>query len=335
MKEQLSSGSLIFRLLLWLSVMVFVSITVFALISDFRSVSELLTAISPGWIAVISGCVVFNYILRFIKWRYFLRQIDVTVPLKTDLWVFFSAFTMVLSPAKLGELVKSFLLKARMGIPVAKTAPVIMAERLTDLAGLVILCLIGFSRFSFGGRTIIASGILIVAGIFLLTRQWLWEVIEKVVSDYSILARLKGPVAVVRKSTGNLLSFRTLAVTVPLSVVSWAGEGFALFFIFRAMGQELPELVFLAIFAHAFSSIAGALSFLPGGLIVAEGSMTMLFLSASIEKNTAISATFLIRAVTLWFAVILGTVVFISGNKKTDWLCFNDSIGSEPELENN
>ncbi len=334
MKEQLSSGSLICRLLLWLSVMIVVFITVFVLVSDFASIVRLLAAISPGWIAVISGCVVFNYILRFIKWRYFLRQINVFVPLKTDLWVFFSAFTMVLSPAKLGELIKSFLLKSRMGIGVAKTAPVIMAERLTDLVGLIILCIIGFARFSFGGRTIVAAVVLIAAGILLLTRQWFWEGIEKAVSRFSKLSRLKGPLSVIRNSVGSLLSFRSLMITVPLSVVSWAGEGFALYFIFRSMGQEMPDLVFLSIFAHSFSSIAGALSFLPGGLVVAEGSMTMFLLSASIEKSMAISATFLIRAVTLWFAVILGTVIFISGNKKSDWQCFNSPVDSEPYLQN-
>jgi len=333
MKEHTTTVLLLRRLLLWLLVMGTVSITIFALASDLKTVLGLLASVSPSWIAVISGCVIFNYVLRFLKWQFFLWQINVAVPLKTNLWVFFSAFTMVLSPAKLGELVKAYLLKARLGIPASKTAPVILAERLTDLAGLLILCGIGFARFSFGGRTIFAAAGLIAAGILMFTRPWFWEKIDSVISGFPRLARFKKPVELIRESTGNLLSFKSLIITVPLSAVSWAGEGFALFYIFTAMGQELPDLVFISIFAHAFSSIAGALSFLPGGLLVAEGSMTMFLLSASVEKSVALSATFFIRAVTLWFAVILGTVVFLAGHRKSDWQALAVEKQPDPDTQ--
>lgn len=329
MKEHAAPNLLIRRLLLSLLIMGTVSLTVFALASDLKTVLLLFASVSPAWLTLIAVCVLFNYALRFLKWQFFLWLINVSVPLKTSLWVFFSAFTMVLSPAKLGELVKAYLLKARLGIPVSKTAPVILAERVTDLAGLLILCSIGFARFSFGGRTIVAVAILIIAGIAMFTRQIFWEKLHSLIAKFPRLVRLQKPVELIRESTGNLLSFKSLVVTVPLSAVSWAGEGFALFYIFAAMGQELPELVYVSIFAHAFSSIAGALSFLPGGLLVAEGSMTAFLLSASIEKSVALSATFFIRAVTLWFAVVLGTLVFLAGHEKNDW----QAIRSEKQVE--
>jgi glycosyltransferase 2 family protein len=56
-------------------------------------------------------------------------------------------------------------------------------------------------------------------------------------------------------------------------------------------------------------SLAGALSFLPGGLGVAEASMTGLIRAlGDVTKASAAAATVLIRLATLWFAVALGLV---------------------------
>jgi uncharacterized protein (TIRG00374 family) len=61
---------------------------------------------------------------------------------------------------------------------------------------------------------------------------------------------------------------------------------------------------------YAATTIAGALSFLPGGLGVTEASMTMLLVhgAAHVDKATAVDATLLTRLATLWFAVLLGLV---------------------------
>ena len=59
---------------------------------------------------------------------------------------------------------------------------------------------------------------------------------------------------------------------------------------------------------YAATTIAGALSFLPGGLGVTEGAMTLLLVrsAAQIDQATALDATLLTRLATLWFAVALG-----------------------------
>lgn len=316
---------LVFRLLVWLAVVGIVFITVATLLSDYRQVLQLIISVSPGWLALIIASVLFNYVLRFAKWNYFLRLLNIEVPLRLNLWVFFSAFTMVLSPAKLGEVVKSFLLKTRLGIAVSRTAPIVMAERLTDLIGLLILCALGFSRFAFGGNTLLITGIIIFAGVWGMTRPRFWAAIDRFLGRYEILHRFQSPVRAIQASTSSLLSLRSLAISVPVSAVSWAGEGVALYLIFRAMGLDMPNLLAISIFAHAFGSIAGALSFLPGGLLVTEGAMSMFFLYVAVPGTVAVSATFLIRAVTLWFAVILGMLVFIAGHRKSDLLALQSS----------
>jgi len=64
----------------------------------------------------------------------------------------------------------------------------------------------------------------------------------------------------------------------------------------------------LAIVIYAGTTIAGALSFLPGGLGVTEGAMTLALVSgaAHFDRASAVAATLLTRLATLWFAVALG-----------------------------
>ena len=322
MQKTISLSSITFKLSLWLALAAVLFLTASAIFADLDRVIELLRGISFQWLSLIILAVLFNYALRFAKWNWFLRLLNIRVPLKLNLWVFFSAFAVVLSPAKLGELVKSLLLKNRLGIPISTTAPIIMAERLTDLIGLLILCAIGFSQFAYGGKMLALTGLLIITGVLCMTRPSFWNLADRALNMHPKLAGFKSAVKAMQQSTGSILNLRAMIVSVPLSAISWAGEGVALFMIFRAMGLQTDNLPAISIFAHAFGSIAGALSFLPGGLLVTEGAMGMFFMFAAIPEAQAVSATFLIRALTLWFAVCLGTIVFAVGHQRSDLQAF-------------
>ncbi|MFZ2960258.1 MAG: lysylphosphatidylglycerol synthase transmembrane domain-containing protein [Candidatus Ozemobacteraceae bacterium] len=324
-----STNDVLRRLAFWVFFALVGFITLAALFADMGKVKTLIATISPASLAAIIAAVLFNYALRFVKWSYFLRRLNIEISFRDSLWTFFSAFTMVLSPGKLGEVIKSVILKSRYGLPISQTAPIVLAERLTDLLGLICLAAIGSSRFAFGGRTLIMASILIIGGLAIMTRPKFWEACDRhIFSRFARLARFRPSLHAIEQSTGNLLSAPSLLLTVPLSALSWAGEGVALYIIFGALGVSLPELLGISLFAHAFSSIVGALSFLPGGLLVTEGTLGMFFVFVGIGRDQAVSATLLIRTVTLWFAVILGTIVFLAGRRPSDLVAFPVSAGA-------
>jgi uncharacterized protein (TIRG00374 family) len=98
-----------------------------------------------------------------------------------------------------------------------------------------------------------------------------------------------------------------------IGVVAWLGECAAFFLILIGLGlAPTPRLFVTATFVLAVSSLAGALSMLPGGLGVAEASVAAMLLllvdDAAMDDGVAIAATLLIRFATLWFAVGLGVV---------------------------
>lgn len=289
------------------------------LLTDLGRVTAALAAFPHRLIPVILIFVSLNYLLRFAKWEYFLRRLGVRIALRDSLWVFFASFVMVLSPGKLGEVVKSLLLRNRYGIPVSRTAPIVLAERLTDLLGLMCLAAFGFSRFAWGGKTLIVCGILLAVGLAAATRPMFWKVLDRAANRLAPgRPRLRTMIRALEESTRTLLTLPALLVTVPLSAFSWAWEGAALYLIFGGLGVVRPELFGLSVFAHAFGSITGALSFLPGGLLVTEGTLSLFFVSAGIAGDASVTATLLIRAVTLWFAILLGLCVFTAGARPDD-----------------
>ena len=67
---------------------------------------------------------------------------------------------MSASPAKMGEVLKSLLLKEILNEPISKTASIIFAERLTDLLSLTFLALVGGLYFHYNRKisAMLASG---------------------------------------------------------------------------------------------------------------------------------------------------------------------------------
>src|SRR5262249_51363711 len=77
-----------------------------------------------------------NYAFRFVRWEYYLRLLSVRVARLPSFGIFLSGFALTVTPGKVGEVLKSFLLKEAYDVPVARTAPIVIAERLTDLLSL-------------------------------------------------------------------------------------------------------------------------------------------------------------------------------------------------------
>jgi uncharacterized protein (TIRG00374 family) len=55
---------------------------------------------------------------------------------------------------------------------------------------------------------------------------------------------------------------------------------------------------------------------LPGGLGVTEGSLTLMLVQKGLSENDAFAATFIVRAVTLWFAVLVGAISVLFYQKR-------------------
>jgi uncharacterized protein (TIRG00374 family) len=105
-----------------------------------------------------------------------------------------------------------------------------------------------------------------------------------------------------------------------LGVLSWGLEGLSLYWIAQEVGVVGVRLE-TGIGIYAMAVLAGALSFLPGGLGGTEAVMGVLLVAFGADGASAVAITLLCRIATLWFAVALGGVavgMLSVGGQRTD-----------------
>lgn len=282
--------------------------TAIVFLSDAGAVGSAISRIHPLRIPLFLGLSLVNYALRFLKWDYFLRRLDLRLPTRESLGVFLAGFSMTVSPGKLGELLKCYLLRERRGIPVSTTSPVVIAERITDLISMILIALIGLALVRHPGAMIaVAAGVVSVTVAMVLL---LWK--RAFTATVGLLCRIRRfrghreGMENFHACCASLLDPRSLLVSVPLGVLSWGAEALVLCLVAGSMGVHLP--VGTALLAHSAGTIAGAVSMVPGGLGMTEITIGAI-LSGAMPGADAAAVTILMRFSTLWFAVALGVPI--------------------------
>lgn len=255
-----------------------------------------------------------NYFIRFVKWEYYLKIIQVKLKRADSFSIFMSGLVMSVTPGKMGELLKSYLVKQVNATPISQTAPIVLAERVTDFLSLTIMALIGAFIFNYGKNIAIAIGIFLITGIVILTNKIIFNKIINLFSRISFVSKHISKIQVAYDSSSKLLSFKPLVLMTIVSAISWGFECIGYFLVVTSFGLN-AELMW-SFFSYSFATIVGALSMLPGGLGVTEGSLTLMVIEKGLSKNDALASTFIIRAVTLWFAVFVGAISLLFYQKR-------------------
>jgi uncharacterized protein (TIRG00374 family) len=289
-----------------LGAVVFLGLSAYA---DFSEVINGLGRFKWYYLPLVLALTSVNYFLRFIKWQFYLKTIDVNdFPEKDSGLVYFAGLGMVVTPGKVGEWLKCYLLREMHGTPFSRSAPIVIAERLTDSLGLVVLGAAGLIVF---GSAWPAFAVVVGGGAFV------FIVVRNQALSFWLLQRLEGVPLASRfarqaedfyGSSYALLSPWALGSMTLLSVVSWGFEVLAFYVVLLGVGVEGgADTLLKASFIMPAATLASALLLTPGGLGVAEGGITGLSqVLLSLSRSDAAVATLLIRFGTLWFGVIVG-----------------------------
>lgn len=281
---------------------------------DFRGVAGALAGFSWGLLPIALGLVLFNYSVRFLKWQYFLHVIGVRdLPVRSSLLVFLAGLGMTITPGKVGEWLKSYFLLTRHGIPVAQTAPIVLAERLTDGFGLILL--------ASAGLLLVREGWLLLAVLAVMGLAFVAALRHRPFGRWAIAKAARLPV--LRKyaafmgdfyeHSASLLSPKPLIIGTALGAISWSGEGLALYAVYLGLGAPNTwQLALEGIFVLAITTLAGLAALVPGGLGVTEGGIAGLSQTlAGLSRDGAAAATLIIRLCTLWFGVAIGSIAVL------------------------
>ena len=285
---------------------------------DLDNLRAALEGLSWWAVPAAMGLSLTNYLIRFLKWERYRRLLAIDLPTGTSFLVYLSGFSMGVTPGKMGEVLKSWMIKKVNGVRIHKSAPIVVAERFTDVTGYLILVALG----GIGSHPDLAwvfwtTLLLCLIALFLIGSErferGLVTFLRRVPALKRVAVKVEGSFA----STRVLLAPREVIGPTLLSVVSWGAECFGFYLVANAFLPQAEQVsLHFAVFAYAISALLGAVAiFVPGGLGVTEWSLGALLrreyqsvagFGLEVARSKAVGAVLLIRFATLWFGVFVG-----------------------------
>ena len=253
----------------------------------------------------VLGLSLVNYFIRYLKFDIYLRLLGYEVKRWLGFRIFLAGLAGTVTPGKLGEVLKSFLLERDCNAPIAKTAPIVVAERFTDLTALILLTLIGLKDIK-GDWTPVVGGIGLVTAMFIIVswRSLCNGIIDWLKKRDGFLSKVGEKLDEAYSSTKVMLAPSQLLIPSLISVLSWSCECLGFGLVLWGFGVKIT--IARATFIYCFATLAGALAMLPGGLGATEAIMIGFLAKSGVAETEATAATLIIRACTLWFAVLVG-----------------------------
>src|SRR5690242_11364442 len=132
----------------------------------------------------VLGFTLLNYVLRWAKWDYYLRRMGMgqSVGYGDSGLLFTSGMVMAVTPGKVGEVLKSYLLKRINGTSISASAPIVLAERVTDGIAMLLLMGFGLTLYAPARPAFVVLVVLTIVGLLMLQSLPLIERISEMIT---------------------------------------------------------------------------------------------------------------------------------------------------------
>jgi len=299
---------------------------IFLIYSDLNLVKDRLGEFKIEFLPQIIGLVVLGWLVIFYRWILLLKHSDIEIPITQNFSIFMAGFALSIIPGKVGELIKSQLLKTKYNISRAKTGPIIILEQLYNLIGIVTISCIGLGLmlifnidfFEISNYVIVGAAIVLISILVILNSRKTFEKIFLKVAKFKFISKYELSFETSYDILKNSLRGKLLFQSVILSALFWIIEAIIVYSVLLAFDIELLE--FTTIVATYTSSILlGVVSFLPMGIGVTEGSLAGFFTLQGIDISLALTIVVFIRIFTRWIGVGLGFLLLkLTGGLSSD-----------------
>jgi uncharacterized protein (TIRG00374 family) len=269
-----------------------------------------LASVGLSGMCVLLALSLCNYSLRFVRWQGYLTALGCAVPWRASAIIYVAGFSLTASPGKAGELLRGVFLK-HYGLSYGGSAAAFVSERLSDLVAVVVLALLGAGMYPAGGQGVIVFVLFgVVAGFIIILRGgWLSRYAQALSGRSGWRQRLGLWLTTLLRATESCHSTARLVSATCLSLVAWLAEACGFYLVLHWLGFDAD--IMFALSVYALGMLAGALSFLPGGIGGAEAVMVALLIWSGMAEPQAVAATVVVRMATLWFAVLLGVAALL------------------------
>ena len=279
----------------------------FFIASDISTISDKIFSFKIEFLPIIISLVTCSWFVLLARWHLLLRNAKIFIPVKDSFLILTSGFALTIIPGKVGELVKSQLLKTKFGIARSKTVPIVILEQFYSAIGIVTLSFFGIWYFELG---VYVLGFFTAALVFvfvLLSSRKAFNKIVTLLERRKFTSKLVEPLSSSYDGIKNGIKGPITLYASGLSILFWLIEAISIYFILLAFGVEVIEFL-TVISTYTTSIMLGILSFLPMGVGVVEGSLASFFSLQGIEVSLSLTLVVIIRLFTRWYSVVAGFV---------------------------
>ncbi len=294
-------------LALVISFIIFIAIAVFG---GLYKVLDIITSANM-WIYALAFLSVFiGYMIRFIKWNYYLKRLNIRVPLRKNLITYLSLYSMNITPGKFGRILVAYTLNRVSKSKITSTLPVVTFDIFTDFLGVGIVALIAALYFKIYVIYVVAIDIALLLPYLFILNNWFYNFLKSKMKNSRFFLRFSVYGDEYFAFQNRLNTPKTYIVSIAVSVPAAVFNALALYFVLVAVGVH-PNVT-NSIFIQTSSQMLGMATGSPGNLGVTDGALVALIrgiTGISVAKSSAV--TIMERFATLWFGVGMGSIFLV------------------------
>lgn len=276
------------------------------ILSDANQLITKLKTVNINFYAIVFPLVIINIIITGWRYQIILKSIDIQLSLRQSVIIFTSGLSMLVTPGGSGTAIRSYILKKSIGKSISKTLPIFIFERWIELLAITMIIGLLLMWVNIPEAIIIflLSIVVLVFSLLVFRSEKAFGYLESVIKKFNFLKKLQINLDESRKSSKVLFHQSLIIKTLPITLLTKIIQLFIVFLIVRSFDVDLDILTAGQIYYVPI--VAGALSFIPGGLVITEAGIYGLLIKYGLEMSIASLLVISIRFVTMWFPVILG-----------------------------
>ena len=280
---------------------------IFLFISDYNIISEKISNFKINYLPLILLLVSASWVPLIIKWHFLLKNCEIDIPLTKSILVFLSGTAFEITPGQIGALMKSQILKTIYNIPRTKTAPIVLVEKVYDLIGAILASIIGIIILGVYPYLIVIAILVLAVIFFFMYYRPASELFFKRITKLKFFSKYIENISESYKTVQKSTNVKVATVCILLAVTYWFIISAAAYYIL--IGFDINTLDYLKVLAiYVTSILLGAISFIPAGIGITEGTLAGLLTLEGIGVSAALILSVMIRILTLWYSVGVGFI---------------------------
>jgi glycosyltransferase 2 family protein len=296
--------------------LIFVVIGLAGLYGDFREVGSSIWAFDWYLLPMALLMAFISYAARGIRWHVLLniasdREIDKT----RNGMIYTASLVGIVTPAKAGEVTRAYYAKEAFDVPLSRSTPVLLSERLMD--GIAMIVFAGLGLFLYETRLIVLWFVILGGLTVLILSMRNRTVLSKVIA---LLQKLPGTTddedsgEEFVETSQKVFEPRSLFPSLAFGLVVWGGQALVYFFVILGLGETLDFNTFVrSLFIYPMSMLIGTITLLPLGIGPTDASLVLLGQGIlELESGAVVAAAFITRAVIILPALAAGIIASLS-----------------------